>query len=86
MKKIMIIAALLCFSFGCTPQQRAKNFGGKTEVSIPADKKLIIATWKEANLWLLVRDRKEGEVPETYTFSESSSWGVWQGTITIRER
>jgi hypothetical protein len=29
---------------------------------------------------------REGEEPETWTFEESSSWGVWNGTIKVQER
>jgi hypothetical protein len=89
MKKLITIYAIICFSLGfvsCTAQQRAKKYGGSATVNIPADKKLVIATWKGDNLWLMTRPRKEGETPETYFFQESSSWGVFEGTITIKEK
>ena len=89
MKKIIAVLAIVLFSFGflsCTAQQRAKKYGGSATVNIPANKKLVIATWKGDNLWLMTRARKEGETPETYFFQESSSWGVFEGTITIQEK
>jgi len=89
MKKLIVsIIATLCLlcMVSCTTQQRAKKFGGKSVMFLPAGKKLVIATWKDSNLWLLTRDCRENEVPETYNFSESSSWGIFQGTIIIQEK
>ena len=88
MRKIIILCIMLfCFfAISCTEQQRAKQYGGSTKITIPPGKKLIIATWKGDNLWFLYRDRKDNEQPEIYEFRESSSWGVFQGVIKVIER
>jgi len=77
---------LFLFFNSCTQNQRAKKFGGKAEITLPANQKLINATWKDDNLWYLTRPMRDDETPETYTFSEESSWGVWEGVYIIRER
>lgn len=69
----------------CTKNQRAKQWGGKATVFLPKGEKLITATWKESNLWYLTRPMKNDEVAETYTFREESSFGMMEGTYTIRE-
>ena len=60
--------------------------GGKATVRLPKGQKLVEATWKEVDLWYLTRDRREGEPIETFTFQESSSFGVIEGTVTFIEQ
>lgn len=86
MKKILIVLLLALGPFACTEQQRAKKYGGSATINLPPGKKLVVATWKEANLWLLVRERRENEEPERFEFRESSSWGVLEGRIEIVEK
>jgi len=87
MKKVLAmlftISILLC---SCTAQQRAKKYGGSAVVNLPANTTLVTATWKGDNLWLLYRNRKNGEQPTSYQFRESSSWGMFEGVITIKEK
>lgn len=71
---------------GCSQQYSAKHFGGKMEESLAPGQKLIGATWEQENLWYITRPRRDGEVAETITLTESSSFGVFQGTIVVHER
>lgn len=69
----------------------AKRFGGTMTVELEKDQKLVNCSWKSGknqgdSLWLLTRVRKEGEQPETYKYSEKSTFGVWEGTVTIVEK
>jgi hypothetical protein len=84
MKTIILVVGLLLV--GCTDQIRAKQYGGNASMSLPTGQKVVCATWKENNLWVLTRPMREGEKVETFTLRESSSWGVMQGTVTITER
>lgn len=86
MKKLILLIALVIPFVGCTENQRAKNWGGNTTIEVSANKKLVNLTWKNENLWVLTRDRKEGETAETYYFTEDSSFGLIQGVVTIREK
>jgi hypothetical protein len=78
---IVIIAMFV----SCTAQQRAKHFGGTITEKLPAGQKLVVATWRDDNLWYLTRPMRPGEETETYTFKESSSFGVLQGTVILVE-
>lgn len=80
--KPLLLALLLV---GCTEQEAAKNFGGSMHMDLPQGRKLVVVTWKEDNLWYLTRPMRKDERAEAYKFEESSSWGVWQGTINIVE-
>lgn len=80
-----IIPLALMALTSCTKQQKVRTFGGNEAVKIEKKRKLISATWKGDNLWILTRPMREGEVPETYFFTESSSFGVWEGSITFIE-
>lgn len=86
MKAMILAIGLALLACGCTEQQRAKKFGGNASVSLPAGEKIVGATWKEDDLWILTRPMRAGEQAETHVLRESSSWGVLQGTVTITER
>lgn len=70
---------------GCTQNTRARAFGGTATIDIPAGKKVVNATFKDHDLWVLERNAKPGEKPETLTFKEYSSFGILQGTVIIVE-
>src|SRR3989339_456146 len=77
---VLVIVMILAFAVGYTEKERARQFGGTSSIKLPCKPKLFILTWKESNLWYATRPMREGEVPETYTFAEDSSWGVMEGT------
>ncbi|AKQ08470.1 hypothetical protein PQE66_gp155 [Bacillus phage PBC2] len=87
MKKFLIgltaVVGLVGLS-GCG-QWGAKKFGGNYEVNLPKGEKLVNATWKESNLWYLTRPMTEEDKAETYKFKEDSTFGVMEGTVTIKE-
>ena len=86
MKKLLIIVVLLVLLMtGCTAQERAKNFGGEYTMELPQGQKLINVTWKDDTLWYLTRPMEETDVEETYIFEADSSWGIFEGTVTIQE-
>jgi len=69
----------------------AKKFGGKMTVELEKDQKLVNVSWKSSgkdlsSLWLLTRDRKADEQPETYKYTEKSTFGVLEGVVTIVEK
>jgi len=87
MKKVIILLTLLTtICAGCTQNQRARTFGGTANVDLPEGQKLVTATWKDEHLWYLTRPMHKDEVPENYEFKESSSFGIIQGTVILRER
>jgi hypothetical protein len=93
-KNITIVAAavfLLALVMAACDNTIAKRFGGTMAVEIEKDQKLVNCSWKSGknqgdSLWLLTRVRKEGELPETYKYSEKSTFGVLEGTVTIVEK
>lgn len=84
LKHILSIFAILTLA-SCTQNQRAKSFGGTAKVSLPAGQKLVTATWKDNELWYLVRPMRSDETAETYTFAEESSWGMIEGKVIFNE-
>ena len=86
MKKILFVVLFGLFALGCTAQTRAKKFGGTSKVTLPAGTKLEMVTWKGDNLWVLFRNRNEGEKPTRYVLKESSAWGIMEGKILLEER
>ncbi len=82
---ILGLLILILTLISCTENSRAKNWGGDSTQELECGQKLIEVTWKESDMWILTRPMREGEVAETYTFHEESSFGVWEGTVTIIE-
>jgi len=85
MKKLSIIALSVILFTSCTQNEIAKNYGGKLTVEIPKGQKLVNVTWKEDEVWYLTRPMDSTDKAETFTFQEKSSFGVWEGTITLKE-
>lgn len=81
---IILVSVIMCFT-GCTEHDVVKNFGGDMTVDLPEGQKLEEVTWKDTELWYLTRPMREDEFPETHVFQEKSSWGIWEGTVTIIE-
>jgi hypothetical protein len=75
----------LMLSLGCTEQQKVKKVGGTGTKTLPPGMKLVNVSWKENNMWILTRPMRPGEVPEEYKFSESSDYGILEGTMVIKE-
>ena len=61
----------------CTEQIRARNFGGSTTVDLACGNKVVNATWKNVDLWVLTKPMKTEDTPEEYSFSEHSAWGSY---------
>ena len=85
MKWLLLVLMAVALLMGCTEQSMARNYGGDTVIKLPCGRKLVTGSWKVDNLWLLTRPMHEAEDPGEYVYMESSSWGVWEGTITIKE-
>jgi hypothetical protein len=89
MKKTIILLGLILLSLSfiaCTGNRRAKRMGGTVTYELDETKKFVNITWKDDNLWVLTRERKVGETPETYTFKEESKHGIIEGKVIIVEK
>lgn len=88
MKKILlgclVMTSIIALT-GCTEQNRAKNFGGSMTMELEPNRKLEMVTWKDSDLWILTKPMTEDDVAETYIFHEDSSYGIMEGSITIKE-
>lgn len=66
---------------GCTKQIQTRSFGGSSRIDILCGNKLFDLTWKDSDLWYAIRPMKTEETPSVYIFSESSSFGLLEGTV-----
>lgn len=85
MRKLFIALASVFILASCTENQRARSYGGDMIINLPKGEKLIMATWKELNLFYLTEPMDSGYVPKNKIFQESSNWGVWESKITFIE-
>lgn len=85
MKKLLLAIGVIAMLGSCTENNRVKNWGGDGTLTLPKGQKLINVTWKESQIWYLTRPMTPQDSCQIYTFHESSSWGVMEGTYTIIE-
>lgn len=84
--KFLLLALVMILSLiGCTQQEMVKNYGGEMTVYLEPNVKLVNVTWKDDNLWYLTKPMTDNDIVETYNFEEESSYGIWEGTVTIIE-
>ena len=86
MRIIITLVALLTIATSCTEQHMARRYGGKLKIELPKGEKLIMATWKEANIFYLTEPMDSGYLPKKKVFRESSNFGIWESEITFIER
>ena len=85
-RTIIALAALLMITTSCTEQHMTRRYGGKLKIELPKGEKLIMATWKEANIFYLTEPMDSGYLPKKKVFRESSNFGIWESEITFIER
>ena len=84
-RTIIALAALLMITTSCTEQHVARRYGGKLKIELPKGEKLIMATWKESDLFYLTEPMDSGYVPKEKVFRESLSLGVFESEIIFME-
>lgn len=82
MKYVVLLFVLLTVS---CENYIARQAGGNLNLELLPGQKLVNVTWKEGNLWYLTRPMRPDETPESYSFRESSMFGIMEGTVTINE-
>ena len=85
MKKVIFIIGILVCLCGCTRQMITRQLGGNLTIELPKGQELMMATWKDDNLFYLTKPMTEDYVPVTKTFTESSSFGVLESTVYFIE-
>lgn len=63
----------------------AKSFGGTITINVEKGQKVVTASWKDANLWVLTRAMKPEEKPETLNYVEHSNLGIINGKVILVE-
>jgi hypothetical protein len=82
--KYLVVLGVILLT-GCTENQRARKFGGEYTETLPSGQKLVNATWKQNDLWILTKPMSSNDAAETYSFIEKSSFGIMEGKVIIQE-
>ena len=82
MKKIILLSLLILLITSCTDNVKARTFGGVEEIALPKDNIVIGATWKGADLWILLKDTTTNRV----VLQEYSSYGVLNGSVKFNSQ
>lgn len=78
-----MLGTMLVSLTGC--QWGARKFGGDYTHELPKGEKLVNVTWKEDSLWYLTEPMDKDDIAETYKFQADSVFGIFEGTVTIKE-
>ena len=81
----MVLASLVVVGAGCHSNTVTRSFGGDMTIELEKNQKLVNVTWKQTSLWVLTREARNDEKPETYKFKEMSEFGFLDGTVTLNE-
>ena len=84
-KGLLLILALTGILSSCTENKIARKFGGDMTIRLKPGEKLMMATWKEDNLFYMTEPMEAGYQPKEKKFYEKSSWGVLETTVTFIE-
>ena len=79
MKKLILLSLVVVSLMSCTDNQRARSFGGTEIIKLEPNEEFINITWKQDNLWIIVKDKNTGK----FYAREKSSFGVMQGKVVI---
>ncbi len=86
MKRLFLLATVLLLSLSsCTENSRAKAWGGDATLDVPCGQMVGNITWKDDQLWYSTTPMPEGYVPQTHILREESSFGMMEGTYTLKE-
>lgn len=83
--KIIALAVISIVIVSCTEQARVRNFGGSMEIKLPAGQKVLMATWKDSDLYYLIEPMDSNYTPKTKRFIENSSFGLIESEIIFIE-
>lgn len=83
--KILLILIVAILFVSCTEQVRTRTFGGSTTINVEQGKRVMMATWKENDLFYMVEDMPDDYIPHNKYLIESSSWGILESTIIFKE-
>ncbi len=81
---LLLLLSLTLFS-SCTDNSMVKKFGGKKDITLLPDTKVVNVTWKEEDIWILSKPMKSTDSAESYYFTEKSNYGIIEGTYRIQE-
>ena len=79
MKRLFLIAVVAMTIISCTDNQRARSFGGTETIKLQPNEEFINITWKQDNLWVIVKDKTTGK----FYAREKSSFGMMEGKVVI---
>lgn len=81
---IVCLAFILSFS-SCTENQRARTFGGIAIIEVEKGQKVMMATWKNNDLFYMTEEMEPDYRPHDKTLVESSSFGIIESKVVFKE-
>jgi len=82
----IVITVILFFLSIVMENPRTLFWGGKLDIDAQQGRKVVyVQPHMFHNFWVMTRPMRPDEKPEVIVLKEKSWFGIWQGTITIRE-
>lgn len=79
---LVVIVIIASIFISCTENERARSFGGTMKVDIPKNTVVIGATWKQSDLWYLIKDTTTQKVQ----LIEIPKYGMYKGRVIFESK
>ena len=79
MKRLFVLFIVAIALVSCTDNQIARSFGGTETIKLLPNEEFVNITWKQDNLWIIVKDKNTGN----FYAREKSSFGAMEGKVII---
>ncbi len=84
MKKLLFGLVIACCAFmSCTENQIARKLGGSMEITLKPGEKLMMATWKDDNLFYLTEPMDSDYVPKVKTLHGMPRSACWKQRLSL---
>jgi len=83
MKKLLLLIGII--SLTSCDNVLVKKYGQTETYRLKPNRKLVNASWKDDQLWILTKPMKSTDSVETYRYTEKSKYGIVEGEFIIQE-
>jgi hypothetical protein len=82
---VVVLIGLVIFSLIYPENKRTRIFGGTMEINVEPGQKIMMATFKDNNLFYMTEPMDSGYVPKVKILREKSNRGILESTVKFIE-
>lgn len=81
----ILICMIAFILYACSDQEKAGYFGGESSINVPYGEEVLMATWKDDDIWYFTRPMSDDYVPQVKALRQESSHGLYHGVVYFYE-